>query len=160
VIRSLLLSAALFAPLTVTPVAAQEKSEAALFTALAARGCSIAEREMSDVLGPMGFDFAFVSDTLTRLLLEEEASVNADNELHLPASVCPPASPAPSPRDLVLQAFAKNGCALTETGLREAAPGLSDAALLAVLKPYHDAGDLSVSRGRATLGTAACTKTE
>lgn len=158
-IRVSVLSAALALPLA-APVAAQETSEAALFTVLANRGCSIAEREMSDVLGPLGFDFDFVSDTLTRLVLDEEASVNADNELHLPASVCPPAKPAPSPRDVVLQAFADAECTLSEDALRDAAPDLSDAALFAVLKPYHDAGNLRVSGGRATLRDAVCPKTE
>lgn len=142
------------------PLAAQETSEAALFTVLAREGCIVSERGMNEVLAPEGFDFRFVSDTLTQLLADGEASMNADNEMHLPASVCPPAEPAPSPRDVLLRTFAENDCSVDEALLAELAPDLSDAAKVAVLLPMFEDGTLTVTGRTATLAEDACTPTE
>ena len=149
--------AGLLSPLTAM---AQEKSTDALFTVLAEEGCIVSERGMNEVLAPEGFDFRFVSDTLTALLADGEASMNADNEMHLPASVCPPATPTPSPRDVVLKAFSDNDCTIDEARLADLAPDLSNAAKIAVLRPMIEDGTLTVSRKTATLASDACTPIE
>jgi hypothetical protein len=142
------------------PVAAQETSAEALYTVLARQGCTVAERELPDLLGPEGFDFAFVSETLTQLLVEGRASTDARGRLHLPADLCPPAQPVASPRQEVLALFARNDCEMDERRLRAALPDLSDAALRAVLYPLHDSGVLTVRGRSATLAAAACQPTE
>ncbi len=154
--------AALAAALVLTgaPLAAQETSQEALFTVLARQGCTVSEREMPDLLGPEGFDFAFVSETLTRMLVDGTASTDAQGRLHVPAEFCPPAQPQPSPKASVLALFAENGCTLEERALRDSLPDLSDAALRAVLYPYHDGGALTVRGRSATLSDAACQPTE
>ncbi len=143
----------------VSPVAAQDRTEAAMITALAAHGCAVRRTDVAAVLAPEGFAAHAVRDVLARWILDGTASLDAHDRLSLPASLCPPAAPVPSPRDAVITAFQAEGCTMTADG--EAVTALStagiDAARLGtIIGGLYAAGDVTVEGRRATLAPRLC----
>ena len=142
-----------------TLAAKSDNAEAqALFTALAGMNCRIASSEVADRLGPLGFDPETVTATLATLYIEGAASLDWQGNLSLPAALCPPDTPAPSPRDRVIAAMRENGCTADETTLRAAAgvSDLSDAQLLAILGPMRERGEIETGTLTATLSPELC----
>lgn len=136
--------------------AAQADAERqALFSALVPHGCRVAERDVERILAPEGFSFRFVSETLTTLVLDGVAKIDADGYLALPAGICPPADPAPTPRERVMSAFRDAGCTIDEAALEASVP-IARPQLLAVIGPMIDAGDVTVADDTATLSPALC----
>ena len=137
---------------------ADDPQARALFTALAAQNCRIAARDVADTLGPQGFDPQTVTNTLATLYVEGAASLDAQGYLQLPAALCPPDRPAPSPRDTLIAAMRDNGCSADEATIR-AAPGisdLSDAQLLAILGPMRERGEIETGTLSASLSQELC----
>ncbi len=138
---------------------AQDAGAGAIVTALAANGCSVGRGEVAQVLGPQGFDPETVQATLAGWIVDGTASLDAHDRLSLPAAVCPPREPVPSPRDAVLATFRDNGCELTAAGGIVAAldgTGLDDARLRRIVAPLYAAGDITVEGRRATLAPRLC----
>lgn len=130
----------------------------ALFTALADMNCRISERDVAERLGPLGFEPGFVSETLATLYIQGVASLDAQGNLTLPASICPPDEPAPSPRDRVITALRDNGCSASEEQIL-ASPGISgltEPQLLAILGPMRDRGEVELGTLSATLSPELC----
>lgn len=130
----------------------------AIFTALAAQNCRIRASEVGAVLGPLGFDPETVNDILTVMIVQGAASSDARGVVSFPASVCPPDTPAQSPRDRVIAAFRANDCTLSEADLRDSdgVSDLSEAQLLAILSPMRDRGEIETGTLSATLAPDIC----
>jgi len=138
--------------------AGRAREAQAIISAIADMNCRIAERDVADRLGPMGFDPETVTRTLSTLYIQGVAGMDAQGYLTLPAALCPPQTRTDSPRDTVLAAFRANNCTTTEDQM-EAAPGISDlseAQLLAILTHMRDRGEIETGTLQATLSPAIC----
>ncbi|KAF0674869.1 hypothetical protein [Profundibacterium mesophilum] len=143
--------------LLAAPVAAEESRDA-LLTVLAQNACSVAQPEVVEMFGPEGFTPGFVQETLSGWLVDGTASEDARGILSVPASICPPESPAPSPRDAMIEAFSGAECRLmrSELGQLTERTGLSEAQMRAIVEPMVASGTITISRSAATLDDALC----
>lgn len=140
------------------PSFAQESREA-LLTVLAGNSCSVAPQNVAGLFGPEGFTPGFVHETLSGWLVDGTASEDARGILSVPATLCPPETPAPSPRDRMIEAFTQTDCTLRNSDLRALSDstGLTEAQMRAIVGPMVASGDITIDRSTATLGDALCT---
>lgn len=139
--------------------ATEDETRRAILTALVPRGCRIRESEVEAVFAPLGFSFEDVSKTFTDLLVSGALLEDSrGGELVIPASLCPPDQPAPSPKDRVIEAFRASGCVLSEEAFEAdtVLSALSENQRQAILGPMAERGEIEIGDREATLSEALC----